>query len=205
MNNTTTSEVFACYIDRWNFDSGSFLVCFYLLYHYMFLWFFSLMSILYLFFTACLILANGCDLEQLTPGLLQKKLKYLTLWISLILGLEGLAVLLIARAMITLVRKCCFEKRNSVRSDFQAGNLEEQTVTGISNDDIVLNIETDDAKPTEAEDDNTCPICMEPNANHFTVCAHKFHEQCIANWLKIKPTCPMCKTNITNANQANEN
>jgi hypothetical protein len=28
---------------------------------------------------------------------------------------------------------------------------------------------------------------------HRTACRHFFHEQCLASWIKIKPTCPQCR------------
>ena len=43
-----------------------------------------------------------------------------------------------------------------------------------------------------------CTICLEDIESNieFLPCAHKFHETCIYNWLKIKDTCPMCKIPI---------
>ena len=45
-----------------------------------------------------------------------------------------------------------------------------------------------------------CTICLEPFKNGQTIaelksCNHRFHEKpCIVPWLKMKPTCPICRT-----------
>lgn len=46
------------------------------------------------------------------------------------------------------------------------------------------------------EADEPCSICME-NHNHTTVttsCFHKFHYDCIDEWIKTHP-CPLCQRN----------
>lgn len=44
---------------------------------------------------------------------------------------------------------------------------------------------------------NECIICaesMKTNDNiQWLQCLHKFHEQCLTKWLKIKQECPICK------------
>lgn len=47
-------------------------------------------------------------------------------------------------------------------------------------------------------DDDTCPICLsEFNPNEtlrcIPYCQHFFHTDCIDEWLRIKPTCPLCR------------
>ena len=39
-----------------------------------------------------------------------------------------------------------------------------------------------------------CAICLEINDSEsiFLNCNHKFHKNCITEWLNIKPTCPLC-------------
>eukprot|EP00270_Netrium_digitus_P002275 TRINITY_DN1255_c0_g1_i1.p1 TRINITY_DN1255_c0_g1~~TRINITY_DN1255_c0_g1_i1.p1 ORF type:complete len:500 (-),score=110.97 TRINITY_DN1255_c0_g1_i1:180-1679(-) len=62
------------------------------------------------------------------------------------------------------------------------------------------------AAATEADhplddDDNECCICLmtyeEGALLRKLPCRHHFHTSCIDRWLKTKPTCPLCKSNIT--------
>jgi hypothetical protein len=42
-----------------------------------------------------------------------------------------------------------------------------------------------------------CPICLDlidDNMASLVNCDHHFHKQCIDTWLKINPTCPLCRT-----------
>merc|ERR1711978_820511 len=43
----------------------------------------------------------------------------------------------------------------------------------------------------------TCSICLEPISENTPMkdldnCEHKFHLQCIKQWVKVKNTCPTC-------------
>lgn len=41
----------------------------------------------------------------------------------------------------------------------------------------------------------TCSICLENNPEHTMInCGHLFHKECIDQWIKIKPICPLCRT-----------
>lgn len=41
---------------------------------------------------------------------------------------------------------------------------------------------------------DTCPICLGDNPNFkLSICGHKFHKECIEQWLAIKPECPLCR------------
>ena len=50
------------------------------------------------------------------------------------------------------------------------------------------------------DEDTDCIICMENIKKNKTVykieCNHKFHKQCLSNWLKEKFECPVCRHNI---------
>ena len=43
-----------------------------------------------------------------------------------------------------------------------------------------------------------CSICQEKleEGAKRTKCKHEFHENCIVPWLKIKDTCPVCRTTV---------
>ena len=57
------------------------------------------------------------------------------------------------------------------------------------------------APPPRADDDANCTVCLEPMAPGQNVallpCMHKLHHACIAPWLRISLTCPICKTKIS--------
>lgn len=38
-----------------------------------------------------------------------------------------------------------------------------------------------------------CPICLLDKPDIKTKCNHWFHNECLEKWLKIKPTCPVCR------------
>lgn len=41
---------------------------------------------------------------------------------------------------------------------------------------------------------NTCPICLDDDPDFkLSVCGHKFHKECIKQWLSVKPECPLCR------------
>jgi len=50
--------------------------------------------------------------------------------------------------------------------------------------------------------DNNCSICLEPMINNVATalpCGHRFHKDCIVNWLvRSQGKCPNCKQRITN-------
>jgi hypothetical protein len=50
--------------------------------------------------------------------------------------------------------------------------------------------------------DNTCSICLEPLTENVATalpCGHRFHKDCIVNWLaRSQGKCPNCKQRITN-------
>ena len=47
------------------------------------------------------------------------------------------------------------------------------------------------------EQQETCPVCRDPFQLNVKVsplrCNHFFHEDCIATWLRMNSTCPMCR------------
>lgn len=55
-------------------------------------------------------------------------------------------------------------------------------------------------RPPPPVPSSCCPICLGPV--HFwhgctTPCSHTFHRQCLADWLAINPTCPLCRTSLS--------
>lgn len=43
-----------------------------------------------------------------------------------------------------------------------------------------------------------CIICLDDVETEWRdlECQHRYHKQCIEDWITIKPTCPMCMKNI---------
>ena len=43
-----------------------------------------------------------------------------------------------------------------------------------------------------------CSICLEiiHNNPNITICNHKFHRNCLNQWLNHNNTCPMCRTTL---------
>ena len=51
----------------------------------------------------------------------------------------------------------------------------------------------------EAEDKKCCSICLNDYEDSEVVrvipdCGHMFHKDCIDEWLRLHPTCPICRT-----------
>lgn len=48
-------------------------------------------------------------------------------------------------------------------------------------------------------DGTECTICLDKIENDAkgTLCGHVFHESCIVSWASVKPTCPICKANLS--------
>jgi len=47
-------------------------------------------------------------------------------------------------------------------------------------------------------EDNECSICFDSmeHSKNILRCGHSFHEECINEWIKIKPNCPLCRIYI---------
>ena len=48
------------------------------------------------------------------------------------------------------------------------------------------------------EDQDVCSICIDILEDEVEVmdCSHKYHHDCISEWMKQNPVCPMCRTYI---------
>lgn len=44
-----------------------------------------------------------------------------------------------------------------------------------------------------------CPICLNPLTDRCIslTCQHKYHEKCIARWIRRRPDCPLCRQGLT--------
>lgn len=70
--------------------------------------------------------------------------------------------------------------------------------------DSVLNhcVAFAEALPPAADKDTpACPICLLPIEEgefliEMTGCGHSYHVACIEHWLRLNPTCPLCKASI---------
>ncbi len=58
----------------------------------------------------------------------------------------------------------------------------------------VVVVERTERVMVERADAQDCPICLaHAEAPVSLVCGHAFHEACIARWLAVRATCPMCR------------
>ncbi|CAO2838655.1 unnamed protein product [Amaranthus hypochondriacus] len=56
----------------------------------------------------------------------------------------------------------------------------------------------EDGKMMVQLDDNTCPICLCDYYQNDVLmvlpeCKHRFHRDCLIEWLKLNATCPVCR------------
>jgi hypothetical protein len=75
----------------------------------------------------------------------------------------------------------------------------------LSNTSLSLYTEVDGS----LENDN-CSICTEEYENNdiqrkINQCNHKFHSRCLENWVTNHNTCPLCRVNIVNQNDLENN
>ena len=62
---------------------------------------------------------------------------------------------------------------------------------------IWCNSRDDDDVDDEVEQD-CCPICLDINTDNVetTLCGHKYHHGCLADWEAHHRTCPVCRANL---------
>jgi len=53
------------------------------------------------------------------------------------------------------------------------------------------------------DNEESCPICLadfetEDKVITLPKCEHTFHSDCVTDWLKTSPLCPMCRGNVRN-------
>ena len=80
--------------------------------------------------------------------------------------------------------------------------------TGFKKEDLDKNFFTakfDKSKSAGLEEENKkCAICLsefeDGDELRFLECCHRFHTECIDNWMKSKTTCPICKKDFKNFN-----
>jgi hypothetical protein len=56
----------------------------------------------------------------------------------------------------------------------------------------------DNLRNVTSDDNTECAICLDKIAESAsqTSCGHTFHHSCIIDWVNVKPSCPICKTNL---------
>lgn len=56
-----------------------------------------------------------------------------------------------------------------------------------------------ECRVVEVEKGTSCSICLEDfdsTAVAIEICSHIFHESCLQKWIDIKPSCPICRTDV---------
>jgi hypothetical protein len=77
--------------------------------------------------------------------------------------------------------------------DVEQGGIDEATLAAFP---VATYAEAARAKAAAAA---CCPVCLEAYADADVVralpdCAHLFHRDCVDPWLRLRPTCPVCRT-----------
>ncbi|KAI8377630.1 uncharacterized protein BYT42DRAFT_571012 [Radiomyces spectabilis] len=56
-------------------------------------------------------------------------------------------------------------------------------------------------RPTDKDVATECSICQERFGTELDIirlsCRHEYHDECIHQWLRLKPTCPICRRSVT--------
>ncbi|KAL5205419.1 hypothetical protein ABZP36_033628 [Zizania latifolia] len=76
-----------------------------------------------------------------------------------------------------------------------AGGLDEAAIKALPK--VVYGAAADDAPP--AQSSTGCAVCLGEYTGGDVLrvlpgCAHSFHRQCVDQWLRLHPTCPVCRT-----------
>eukprot|EP00438_Fugacium_kawagutii_P028007 Skav236478 [mRNA] locus=scaffold1440:95236:97566:+ [translate_table: standard] len=50
----------------------------------------------------------------------------------------------------------------------------------------------DEGGEGDEDEDRTCCICLDENADSKLPCGHKYHASCLESWFEQRPTCPTC-------------
>lgn len=94
-------------------------------------------------------------------------------------------------------------KLNIIKSIQQNDNSENRIQNNIYENSILnldANLHVNIENPFIDNNENiNCIICFDEDKIDDIVlleCEHKFHLQCINNWIKVKNECPLCKKNI---------
>nr|GMD65973.1 E3 ubiquitin-protein ligase At4g11680-like [Ipomoea batatas] len=72
---------------------------------------------------------------------------------------------------------------------------------GMSEQEISM-LRTERLSDDDDEDGECCSICLEEFTRGMVItelapCSHRFHNACIAQWLRNNPTCPICRCRCT--------
>ena len=118
-----------------------------------------------------------------------------------LISLQLLLVLNLANIFIMFFMFFLLVDRNNNRRVLIPREIRNENLLGRYeiNFDDVLNIIYSDTFPYEEK----CSICLEnfvfsddKPIIETNECNHYFHETCIKQWLRIRPSCPNCQTNL---------
>merc|ERR1719158_115666 len=88
-----------------------------------------------------------------------------------------------------------------LNEDVIEGRTVEHVYRGASGPSSSEPSESLQASPQPGTDENKCMICMELFADGDMLrtlpCLHRYHRQCVDQWLNRASTCPICKRDVT--------
>ena len=79
--------------------------------------------------------------------------------------------------------------------------LRNSTIEHISAEETI--IDSLDVISEDSEDQNVCSICIDILEDEVEVmdCTHKYHKECIEEWMMQNPVCPECRAYIKPKNE----
>ena len=89
---------------------------------------------------------------------------------------------------------CCPRENRHISTGIRLGIRRQHIIREIEPNysDFIISLD-------EQLEDSICVICfeeLEEEVVRLENCEHKFHKKCIKTWLKEKPICPICRTEI---------
>lgn len=111
---------------------------------------------------------------------------------------------LLCKSAFDQKRRFCAKQLGSrtfeLKDQRKSNELHEPLISGATGEIIGLENHPNSSSINKIQKSKNCTICfwnLEAKENHVVLkCNHSFHKSCLFEWLRIKPTCPMCRTNF---------
>ena len=92
---------------------------------------------------------------------------------------------------------CCYNREQAITNQ----TITNQTINNVAEDEVdSINVYINQLHQIETKplDDWMCVICLENSTSNTVLfkCGHYYHKECIAEWININRTCPICKSTL---------